>query len=318
MKVSVIIPIYNAEGYISKCMDSLVNQTFKDFEIIAINDGSTDSSAKILKKYQNKYPFIKVINQNNAGQAIARNKGIELATGTYLTFIDIDDFVDENYLDELYHTISKHKVDMVYCDYYEYRGPNKLILKENNLGPILANYAPWGKMYRSSFFKKYKLKFMEGKLFEDIPIIPVLAGLAKTYHVPLPLYYYNYINISSIRRDEYNTKLEDIFDAIDETIYNFQKYHIYDKYQSQIEFIYLDSFLKGGVLRFANYKEGINNISKVRMKVLDYFPNILENEYYLKLPKKDQLIYKIVLKMNPSLLSFIKRAVKRVKKCKKY
>lgn len=314
MKVSIIIPVYNASLYIDKCFHELLNQTYKDYEIIAINDGSTDDTAKILKKYESKYPFIKVINQNNTGQAIARNKAIELAKGEYLTFIDIDDFVDTHYIEELLNAIVTNKADLAYCDYYEYYNPTKLILKQNNMGPILANYAPWGKIYKTSFFKKYKLKFLEGKLFEDIPITPVLAGLGKSYYVPLPLYYYNKSNVSSIRRNKYSKRLEDIYDAIDETIYNFKKHKIFNKYKDEIEFIYLDSFLKGGVLRFADYKEGIKQIPKVRNKILEYFPDILNNPYYLKLSNKDKRLYKIALNMNPEILSCFKRLIKKVKK----
>ena len=313
MKVSIIIPVYNAESYIDKCFKEILNQTYKNYEIIAINDGSTDNSSKKLKKYESKYPFVKVINQNNTGQAIARNRAIELATGEYLTFIDIDDFVDTHYLEELITAIKDNDADLAYCDYYEYYSPIKLELVKNDKGPILANYAPWGKIYKTSFFKKYKLKFLEGKLFEDIPITPVLAGLGKTIYVPIPLYYYNKSNVSSIRRNKYSKKLEDIYDAIDETIYNFKKYKIFNKYKNEIEFIYLDSFLKGGVMRFADYKEGIKQIPRLRNKVLEYFPNILENKYYQKMTKKEQFLYKVTLKMNPSLLSTIKRLVKKVK-----
>lgn len=314
MKVSIIIPVYNAEKYIDKCFKEILNQTYQDFEIIAINDGSTDSSSKILKKYESKYKFITVINQNNTGQAIARNKAIDIANGEYLTFIDIDDFIDTHFLEELTNAINTNKADMAYCDYYEYYGPSKLVLYQNNMGPILANYAPWGKIYKTDFFKKYKLRFLEGKLFEDIPITPVLAGLGKAVYVPLPLYYYNKSNVSSIRRNTYSKKLEDIYDAIDETIYNFRKYKIFNKYKNEIEFIYLDSFLKGGVLRFADYKEGIKQIKRVREKVLEYFPNILNNPYYLNLPKNKQILYKICLNMNPTTLSNFKRLIKKVKR----
>lgn len=314
MKVSIIIPVYNGALYIDKCFNEILNQTYKDYEIVAINDGSTDDSSKILKKYESKYSFIKVINQKNRGQAIARNKALEIATGEFITFVDIDDFIDIHYLEELLNAVIENKADMAYCDYYEYYNPTKLILKQNDMGPILANFAPWGKIYKASFFKKYELKFLEGKLFEDIPIIPVLGGLGKTVHVPLPLYYYNKSNVSSIRRDKYSKRLEDIYDAIDETIYNFKKFKLYKKYKDEIEFIYLDSFLKGGVLRFADYKEGIPQIKRVREKVLEYFPDLLNNSYYLKLTKKEQFLYKVCLNMNPTLLSRIKRLTKKVKK----
>lgn len=315
MKVSIIIPAYNAEKYIDKCLYQIVNQTINDFEVIIINDGSTDNTLKKLRKYEKKYKFIKVYSQSNVGQATTRNNAIELVKGEYITFIDVDDFIDTTFLEEMLEEAEKTKADIVYCDYYKYYGNSKLKLVKNDMHPILINPSSWGKLYKTSFIKKSNLKFLEGKIFEDIAIIPILLGIGKTSYIPLPLYYYNNENTSSIRLDIYNRKLEDLFESIDETIYNFKKHKIYTKYKKEIEFMYLNSFIKNGVLMFSNYNEGINNIRYVREKVLFYFPNILENEYYLNCSLKNKLIYKACLKMNPKMLIFIKRTFRRFRKC---
>ena len=192
MDISIIIPAYNAEPYIDKCLNTILNQTFKgNFEIIIVNDGSKDDTLKILNKYAKKYKKIKIIDQKNAGQAVARNNALKVALGKYIMFVDVDDYIDETMLDKMYSVAIKENADIVYCDYYEhYKDDDRIVhnyITEDEIkNAILANYAPWGKLYNLDFFKKSKLEFMKGKLFEDIAIVPVLAALSKkSIRVPL-------------------------------------------------------------------------------------------------------------------------------------
>ena len=101
-KVSIIVPVYNVEKYLERCLDSLINQTLTNIEIVCINDGSTDNSGKILDDYAAKDNRIKVIHQNNAGQAVARNNGLKIANGNYINFVDSDDWVDLDFIEKLY------------------------------------------------------------------------------------------------------------------------------------------------------------------------------------------------------------------------
>lgn len=322
MNISVIIPAFNAEKYIDKCLDYLLNQDYKlNYEIIIVDDGSKDETLKILKKYEKKHSNIKVISQKNSGQAVARNRAIDLAKGKYLMFVDIDDFVDKTILSKMFSVADKENADLVYCDYYEYYGDDKLILKENYFtddskkNGILANFAPWGKLYRTEFFKKSGLRFLEGKLFEDIAIVPVLAALSnKSIRLAEPLYYYNCSNVSSIRKKTYNKKLEDVFVSIEETYNNFKSKKLLYKYYDEIEFIYLNSFLRGSVMRFADFKVGIPNITRVRKTIREKFPKILSNIYYKNLSIKEKLIYLVCMYMPPRMFGLLKRSIK----CKKY
>ena len=115
--VSVIIPVYNAQEGIKQCMDSLLNQSFTDFEIILLNDGSTDNSLEVIKKYAADNDFIRVIDKENEGVAKTRNKGIQLANGKYIVFIDNDDFVDSDYLERFYNAIDQEQLDIVLGGY---------------------------------------------------------------------------------------------------------------------------------------------------------------------------------------------------------
>ena len=117
IKVSVIVPVYNVEKYIDKCLNSLVKQTLKDIEIIVVNDGSPDNSQKIIDKYVDKYPDkIKSYIKENGGQGSARNLGLEYASGEYISFIDSDDWLDLDALEEMYLLAKKEKSDVVICD----------------------------------------------------------------------------------------------------------------------------------------------------------------------------------------------------------
>ena len=115
--VSVIIPVYNAQEGIKQCLDSLLNQSFTDFEIILLNDGSTDNSLEVIKKYAADNDFIRVIDKENEGVAKTRNKGIQLANGKYIVFIDNDDFVDSDYLERFYNAIDQEQLDIVLGGY---------------------------------------------------------------------------------------------------------------------------------------------------------------------------------------------------------
>lgn len=120
IKVSIVIPVYNVEGYLSECLDSLINQTLKDIEIICINDGSTDNSLEILNDYAQKDNRIKVIDKENEGQGVARNLGIELAQGEFIGFVDPDDWVEPEIYEQMYNQAKKLSSQIVLCDYKKY------------------------------------------------------------------------------------------------------------------------------------------------------------------------------------------------------
>lgn len=118
MKISIVVAVYNIESYLNQCLDSLINQTIKDIEIICVNDGSTDNSQNIINEYSKKDSRIKVINQDNKGISAARNAGIDAATGEYLLFIDGDDYIDLDLCEKCLNFINSKKVDTIFMGYY--------------------------------------------------------------------------------------------------------------------------------------------------------------------------------------------------------
>ena len=197
--ISIIVPIYNAEKYLNKCIDSIINQSKKELEIILINDGSTDNSENIIKKYDDKR--IKYFKNKNQGIGKTRNFGIEKVTGKYIMFLDSDDFLELNACEKMFEKAEKDKLDIVICDYYRYfdNGKKEEVklpdfknssLKDNpNI--ISEHLSPWAKIYKTDLIKKNNIKFVENLKYEDAPfVIETLDCAKKIGKVNLPLNYY--------------------------------------------------------------------------------------------------------------------------------
>lgn len=224
-KISVIVPVYNTEAYLDKCLTSLINQTLSDIEIICINDGSTDNSLNILEKYAKEDSRIKIITQENSGQSIARNNGIKNATSEYIGFIDSDDYIDLEFYEKLYNAAKNNDADISCATIIRKRSNSekyRIHYKQENVYTSLkekleACFIPkccyvWNKIYRSGLIKDYP--FTKGVYFEDILWIPeVLKKANKLVSVPGINYYYMVNKNSTVKKptpkkqqDSYNAK----------------------------------------------------------------------------------------------------------------
>jgi len=187
VKISVIIPVFNSGKFLEKCLDSVLSQSFKDYEIICINDGSKDKSAQILEKYKKKYPEIQIINQKHKGAGEARNRGLKAATGEYLLFLDSDDFIMPEMLNILYEKIKEKECDIAICNYRRVNGDGseqiqgredeyEKFLKTEYFNKNSAPYevmncfltAAWNKLFRAKFIKENNLKFQNIKRANDM------------------------------------------------------------------------------------------------------------------------------------------------------
>ena len=297
MKVSVIVPVYGVEDYIIRCMDSLVNQTLKDIEIIVINDGTKDNSIKkICDKYDD--DRIKIIYKANEGQAKARNRGVKYAKGKYLFFVDSDDFLELNTLEELY-KVAESGHDLVCCDYYKYydeEHKEAISLIEhynpNNLKSIVTGM-PGGPCHLilKKLYLDQKIEFLEGYIHEDTAIIPYLIAVSKNpTYIKKPFYYYFQREGSSLNRKEYNPKWEDIFYALEYLQKKFKDNNLYQEYHDELEYIYIEYLLHAPNLKFLDYKEGNKNIKRVSLVMKQEFPKWNKNKYY----KEENIKYKIM------------------------
>lgn len=183
--ISIIIPVYNAEKYLYKCLNSLEEQTFQNFEVLFINDGSTDGSLQILERFlQKNTERVKIFNKNNGGQSTARNLALPFAQGEYITFLDSDDYYDRKYLEVLYTTAKTNNSDMVISGQKKVDGSGKVYMDIDypvkqypNTVMRRLNFA--GKIYKTEYMQKHHMKFAEGKTYEDNPFNLVMIFLAK-------------------------------------------------------------------------------------------------------------------------------------------
>ena len=204
MKLSIIIPVYNAEKFLDKCIKSAQNQTLQDFELILVNDGSLDNSLKICEKYSQNDSRIIVFNQENSGQSKARNVGVENAKGEYVAFLDSDDWVDRDYYEKLVTACEMNDAEVscgsilrVRKNYQKYRikyTEEKIYTKPQE--KIDVAHVPdmcyvWNKVYRKEFLDRINLKFVEGMFFEDVDFV-TRAVYFSNRMVTVPDTYYHY------------------------------------------------------------------------------------------------------------------------------
>ena len=216
---SIIVPVYNVEKYLDKCLASILEQTFKDFECIIIDDGSPDNSNIIIDKYVKLDQRFKVIHQKNMGLSAARNAGLDIAKGDYIVFVDSDDYIANDYLEKFAAKIASTNAEIVVCgltevfkDYEKsivFEDESTEVIKQNILADVWPSYA-WNKCYKKSLFAN--IRFPVGKIFEDILTIPEVCLYArKIVCIPDKLYYYNRHNENSITANLSSEKMYNHF-----------------------------------------------------------------------------------------------------------
>ena len=224
-KISIIVPVYNTEKYLSKCLNSLIKQTYKDIEIIVVNDGSKDKSLEIAKKFAKQDNRIKVFNKENGGLSSARNFGIEKASGEYIGFVDSDDYIKENMFEILYNMIKEANAKIAICGWYlvednQIRTCNfkckKLVLNDEQAIDMLLNHVSFDNFACNKLFHRALFKdviFPVGELLEDLSTIYKLIHEAKVIVVDSnPLYYY-VLHSNSITSNLYKQVNPDSFKA---------------------------------------------------------------------------------------------------------
>ena len=214
IKTSVVIPVYNTGIYLEECIGSVYNQTQREIEVIAVNDGSTDDSWEVLQHLQEKYPGLIIVTQDNHGQGYARNVGIKMARGEYIYFLDSDDYIMEDTLESCYECASKNKLDIVLFDALEFEDCiEKKVIKPNNCDRheiikermevfsgifFLEKYyrksynpVPWSMYSSAAFIKDNDIRFLTGVYFEDNEFYCRMMTLAKrVMYIPQMFYQY--------------------------------------------------------------------------------------------------------------------------------
>ncbi len=309
MKVSVIVPVYNVEKYLKKCLDSLVKQTLNGVEIIVVNDGSPDNSQKIIDEYTKKYKNVKSYIKENGGLSDARNYGIKKATGEYISFVDSDDYIKNDMLEKMYNYAIKQNLDVVVCDSINvYDNGSEILIKSNNnySDNDVCNYIISPPMACTRLFKKTifdKIQFKKNIYYEDLEMTPKVVNITeKVGFVSEGLYYYVQRDGSIMKQNVFNKKLLDIFDVLKSN-----KNLLENKFSKEIEYMYITHLLRTASLRFLNYDNGKEYIYKIHNIMKEYFPDWKNNEYYKKSSFKLKLICTLAYNKNILLLKLIKK-----------
>lgn len=255
-KVSIIVPVYKVEKYLSECLNSIISQTYKNIEIIVVDDGSPDLCPKICDNYAMKDNRVKVIHQDNQGLSGARNTGIQHATGDYIIFVDSDDKLKNDIVNELLKILINTKADVACCNflfsYPQYDKINKIRIKgtlsnneiinfyTGNRTPLFLNVV-WNKLYKRNLFYPYgPLMFKENRLQEDnFFICDLLDNIQTITIIDTPLYYYRQRPGSIMS----NLSYKFIHDTIDSYIYLYRKFSYSSKFKDNINIFLINSII---------------------------------------------------------------------------
>lgn len=229
IKYSFIVPVYNTEKYLKKCLDSLVNQTYKDFEIIVVNDGSTDKSSNIISKYQKKYKNIIVIDKENEGLSMARNRGVQKSSGKYIIFVDSDDYVSNKLLEEVDKKIDDSDIlrfqiateDEEYTKINEYHEEGFESMCGYDAFRYLSSYRfvepACCYVIRKNYYIENKFSFKKGVYHEDFGLIPyVIYKARKVKSIDFIGYYYIQRNGSIMNNNDYKKTVKKAFDMLEQ------------------------------------------------------------------------------------------------------
>lgn len=296
-KVSVVVPAYNSESYIKKCLDSILNQTFKDVEIIVVNNGSTDKTEDIVKSYKNK---VKLFNLKNPSISEARNKGLKEATSKYVLFFDSDDYMCSDMVEKMYDFAELEDIDIVFCDYYKDFGNNNIEVVRTYAFNVLSpresenflyeiEYGPI-KLFKTSLLKDNNIYFPTAKKYEDTVLVcNSILESKKVGKVNKPLFYY------VIHENSETTVMDErVKDIVDNLVVINNYYKRRKCVNSSLE------SLNVKLLTRYNIQQRYQKDKKLRNEFIDLSFNFLENNfkdwkkcsYLKKVSFLRQIIYK--------------------------
>lgn len=300
-KISVLVPIYNSEKYLNRCIESILNQTYANIEIVLIDDESTDNSYNIIKNYETIDERVKVIQIKNNGVADARNKAIDNATGKYITFVDSDDYIEKDYIETLYNNLIKYNADISVCNCInKIEESGKEIYKDFGINSIkeysseeaveslfyynFLRHSPWGKLYKREVWNN--IRFPIGKNYEDLAILyKTFLNANKIIYIPEEKYNYiirkGSIVHNDIRKSDIEAIIEYCQDILGDITCN------YPSLKNAAEFLLADHELHLWY-RIPDKKEYKEYIKIAVINVKKYRISILKNK---KVSKKNKILF---------------------------
>lgn len=319
-KISIIVPVFNLEKLLPNCINSILSQTFTDFELILVNDGSTDKSGEICDKYAKHDKRIEVIHKSNGGVSSARNAGLEVAKGDYIGFVDSDDYINKYMFEILYSRAIRYSSDMVLCSYkkvYEYE--NHHVTKNTvevgreqhftNLGALkqmyedkskyIAYVVPWNKIYKKHLFEG--IKYREGNIYDDETVAHKLLYQSNKITVISSKLYFYYQRKGSQMNSTFHIKRFDKIFALHERAFYFKECKEADLFQKALKH-YMDMFFWYYYLA----KNNLTNIDKELVAVKRTIDKSLLDLLIIKKLGWKQKLMCILFCVNPNLFEFVR------------
>lgn len=295
VKVSIIVPVYNVEKYLERCLDSLVKQTLKDIEIIVVNDGSPDNSQKIIDRYAKKYKKIKTYKKENGGLSSARNFGIDKANGDYIAFVDSDDYVELDMYEKMYNKIISDDFDLVCCNFDYVDDSGQYINKGNSkvnkdiydvdIRKNMIDFYPaaWNKLYKKELFNN-NIQFKCGVWFEDVEFIHRLFPYIKSIGV-IEDSLYHYVQRDGAITKTFDDRLYHYIDNWNGIIDFYKDRKFYSEYKDELEYCYV-RYLYGTFVKqatnYTDYNKYNDAVGSAIINVNKVFPKFRKNKYFYK------------------------------------
>lgn len=308
-KVSIIVPVYNVEEYLPECIDSLIGQTYKNLEIILVDDGAKDKSGNICDEYAKKDERIRVIHKKNGGLGDARNTGAKSATGEYLLFIDSDDWVHEDLVKKTFEAAEAKNADIVLFHFARVEEGkitgsssvnvnvpvNEALSVENNPQIIVSSWSGVDKLYRRSFWEENAFQFTVGRYFEDLGTIPkVMAMAKKVVHIPDVLYYYR-IRKSSIMHDpNLEKKYIDRIFVMEDVLAYYKEHGIYEKFEKELEYLVLKNLYFYPAREIVYHDKDSEYLPRFKKYAFEKFPKLAKNTYLKELPFNEKVFWFLI------------------------
>lgn len=320
MKVSLIIPVYNVENFLYRCLKSVENQTYKDTEVIIINDGSTDNSYKIIDEFVARNENFICYTIENSGPGGARNYGILKATGDYIVFLDSDDYISEDCIEKLFNAAQKNDSDIVVCNnydvteegeiitLYECNAKNRTTSAQESPEIFFNRQCPWGKIYRKSLFDN--LFYATKEWYEDLRLVlKIYLRAEKITYIEDALFFYVQ-RAGSIMNNAKAIRNLEIITAFEDIISYFNEKDVYEKFKAEIDYLIIEHIAVATITRVV--MSGAEEKDMVIEKLQNYvsqFDGIYNNKYLSLLGFNK----KLVLFFNKHKLYFLTKLCMKAK-----
>ncbi len=314
--LSVIVPCYNGEKFIGRCLESLVNQTLKDMEIIVINDGSTDNSQDIIDSYANKYHNIKAYKIPNSGIADARNFGVSKVETPYFGFLDCDDYTDVTMFEKMYNKAIETNAQVVVSNFYWVKGKKKKLEKEGpyNTGKDMLIHlfaVLWNKIYDTEFVRSTNIRFPSGNRYEDAYFLYCLAPNIERLAFVDEAFVHYVQHENSITHNN-NEEVKNMITIFDNILNYYAHTNRYDEYHDELEYLHIKFFLGNSFLRSARIDDKQDRDYTIQLgwnMLNDEFPDWHHNHYLKELPGLKNLYFRMVYDWNVMLFAYLFRII---------